>query len=106
MLFWVWSLGAVGILGIVFCGLMLPSRKWFASIVFRGGAVFSLWIAAATFSIWLLFALADERAAVVHRQNVGMAVVYIYFWILAIIPAPALGFALSCIIFFSKRSNR
>ncbi len=106
MTFWVWPLGAVGILGTVFCGLWLLSRKWFVSIVSRGAAVFTLWIAAATFSIWLLFTLADARAAVVHQQNVGIAVVYIYFWLLAIIPAPALGFALSCIRFFSKRSNR
>jgi len=106
MLFWVWSLGTVGALGTVFWGLARLSRKWLVSAALRRSAVVALWVAAATLSIWLLFALADARAAVIHQQNVGMAVVYIYFWLLAIIPAPALGFALSRIRFFSKHSNR
>jgi hypothetical protein len=102
MLFWVWSLGTVGVFGIVFCGLVLLSRKWLVPALLRGAAVFVLWVGIATLSIWLLFAQADARAAVIHQQNVGMAVVYLYFWLLAIIPAPALGFALSRISFFSK----
>jgi hypothetical protein len=90
-----WSFGVVGVLGTLFFGLLLLSRKWRVPTLIGRTGIFVLWVAAATLIIWLLFVHADAQAAARHQRNVGMAVVYIYLWLLVIIPAPALGVALS-----------
>lgn len=95
MLIWGWSLGITGVLGALFCGLLLFLQKWTALALIGRTGIFVLWTVAATLIIYLLFIRADAQAAARHQQNVGMVVVYIYLWLLAIIPAPALGFALS-----------
>lgn len=92
-IFWVWSCGAVIILAALFCGLVLLSRKFRMPHLSRRIFVIACWTTAATLISWLLFARDNGQAALVHGQNAGRAVVYIYFWLLAVVPSPVIGFA-------------
>ena len=92
---WIWTAGIVVILGTLFCGLVLWTRKRNTFGSLRRTGVIAVWIAAVTIGSWLFFLRADAQAAAIHRQNVGIPIIYIYFWLLAIAPAPLLGFALS-----------
>lgn len=103
MLIWEWSFGVVGILGALFCGLLLLLKKWRVPALIGRTGIFVCWVAAATLIIWLIFVQADAQAAARHQRNVGMVVVYIYLWLLTIISAPALGFALSYFLKHGKR---
>ena len=92
---WAWTCGAIGFFGVLFCAFILFSRKRHLPDKTRRIIVVAIWVAVCTGAIWLLFIKADKDAAAIHQQNVGMAVVYIYFWSLAVVPSPLVGFALS-----------
>jgi hypothetical protein len=95
MIFWLWTLGFVAFAGALFCGLILLARRLQISIFHRRTAVIVLWIVVATAGCWLLFTLADAQAASVHRRNVGIPIIYLYFWFLALVPSPLVGFGMS-----------
>lgn len=68
--------------------MICASRRIPTSSPFRQLGVIALWVAIVSFGYWLLL----QGMAV---PDVGMAVVYSYFWILAIIPSSLLGYFLS-----------
>jgi hypothetical protein len=92
---WIWTIGIVAVLGFSFGGLILWMRRWHTFSSLRRTAVIAIWIITVTVSCWLLFMRADAQAAAIHGQNIFIGIIYIYFWLLAILPAPLLGFALS-----------
>jgi hypothetical protein len=51
-----------------------------------------LWLTATTLICWILFERADATAAVIHQRNVGIALVYIYVWLLAALVSPFIVF--------------
>jgi hypothetical protein len=91
----IWTAGIVVMLGVLFCGLLLWTRKRNPFGLQRRSGVILVWIVAVTIGSWLLFRRADAQAAVLHQQNIGIPIIYFYFWLLAMVPAPLLGFALS-----------
>jgi|SRR5689334_6960463 len=92
-----WSLGTIGVLGGLFAGLIRLSRMLPVRRPIRILGVIALWFVGSTFLCWLSFARADAAAALVHGRNVGLPLVYLYFWFLAIVPAPILGGAVACL---------
>jgi hypothetical protein len=92
-----WSLGTIGVLGGLFAGLILVSRMLRLPRPVRFLGLIALWFAGSTLICWLLFTRADAAAALVHGQNAGLPLVYLYCWFLAIVPSPILGGAVACI---------
>lgn len=92
---WIWTIGVITVLGVLFCGVILWTRRRGLLASHRRIAVIALWIVAASIGCHLLFLLADAKAAVGHHQNVFIPIICFYFWILAVAPAPLFGFALS-----------
>jgi hypothetical protein len=101
--FWVWTVGFVAVASALFCGLILLTRGLHMARPDRRMAVILLWIIVATMGCWLLFQCADGEAAIIHRQNIGMAVVYFYFWLLAVVPAPLVGFGMARLLITGSR---
>jgi len=92
-----WSLGTIGVLGGLFAVLILLSRMLPLPRPFRILGVLALWLIASTLICWLLFTRADAAAALVHGRNVGMPLVYLYFWLLAVIASPIVGGTAACL---------
>jgi hypothetical protein len=90
-----WSIGITAPLGAAFGILIILSRVFRLSAAIRLTGTTALWLVSATLICWLLFEQADAQAAAIHRQNIGMAIVYFYFWLLAVLPAPVVGVVLS-----------
>lgn len=91
------SLGTVSALSGLFAGLIFLSRMLRLSRPIRFLGLISLWLVASTSICWLLFARADAAAALIHGRNTGLPLVYLYFWFLAIVPAPIVGGAVACL---------
>lgn len=100
-----WSLGTIGVLGGLFAGLILLSRMLSLPRPIRFLALITLWFAASTLICWLLFARADAAAALAHGRNVGIPLVYLYFWFLAVIPSPILGSVAACLFRWDDDRN-
>jgi hypothetical protein len=90
-----WSLATIGALAGLFAGLIRLSRMLPVRRPIRILGAIALWFVASTATCWLLFARADAAATLIHGRNAGMPLVYLYFWFLAIIPAPILGGAIA-----------
>jgi len=93
-----WSLGMIAVLAALFAGLIRLSRILPAGRPIGILGVIALWFLASTSICWLLFTRADAAAALVHGRNAGMPLVYLYFWFLAIVPAPIVGGAVACLL--------
>jgi len=94
---WLWTAGIVVVLSALFCGFVLWTRKRNTFGPQRRTGVIVVWIATVTIGSWLLFIRADAQAALIHQRNIGIPIIYFYFWLLAVAPAPLLGFALSLV---------
>jgi hypothetical protein len=101
-----WSLGTIGVLSGLFAGLILLSRMPPLPRPVRFLGLIALWLAASTLICWLLFTRADAEAARVHGRNIGIPVVFLYFWFLAIVPSPILGGAVACLFRWDDDRNR
>jgi hypothetical protein len=100
-----WSLGTIGVLGGLFAGLILLSRMLPVPRPIRILAVVVLWLIVSTSICWLLFTRSDAEAARVHNRNIGIPIVYFYFWFLAIIASPIVGGAAACLFRWDDDSN-
>lgn len=92
---WVWTVCVIAAAGALFCGMLLVTRGLRMTRSDRRLAVISIWFFVVTVGCWLLFKRADAEAATIHRQNVGISIVYLYFWLLAVVPAPLVGFGIT-----------
>ncbi len=100
-----WSLGTIGVLGGLFAGLILLSRMLPLPRPFRILGVVALWLIASTLVCWLLFTRADAEAARIHNRNIGIPIVYFYFWLLAVIASPIVGGAAACLFRWDDDRN-
>ena len=92
-----WSLGTIAGLGGLFAALILLSRMLPLPRPIRILGTVALWLVASTLVCWILFARADAEAARVHNRNIGIPIVYFYFWLLAVIASPIVGAAVACL---------
>jgi hypothetical protein len=99
------SFGTIGVLGSLFAVLILLSRMLPLPRPFRILAVVALWLVVSTLVCWLLFTRADAEAARVHNRNIGIPIVYFYFWLLAIIASPIVGGAAACLFRWDDDRN-
>jgi len=87
----------------LFYGLVLLLRQtgWFD--MHRRGATIGLWLALVTLICWLLFERQDATAAIMHQCNIGMAVVYLYAWLLTVVASPLIVFAITRLALWKGR---
>jgi len=52
-----------------------------------------------------LFTRSDAEAARVHNGNIGIPIVYFYFWLLAVIVSPIVGGAAACLFRWDDDRN-
>jgi len=89
------TVGTVIVSCALFYGLVALLRRTGLTETQRRGATILIWIAIATVICWLLFERDDAAAAVIHQRNVGMAVMYFYIWLLAVLVSPLIVFTFS-----------
>jgi type VI protein secretion system component VasK len=96
----------IGILVVscaLFYGLVLLLRQTPWNDMHRRGATIALWLIITTLICWLLFQRDDAAAANMHRQNVGMPVVYLYVWLLAVVASPLIVLAITRLPLWKRR---
>ncbi|HWU74033.1 MAG TPA: hypothetical protein VN137_11140 [Sphingomonas sp.] len=100
-----WSLGTIAVLSGLFAGLILLSRTLPVPRPIRILAVVALWLVVSTLVCWTLFTRSDAEASRIHNRNIGIPIVYFYFWLLAVIASPIVGGAAACLFRWDDDSN-